>query len=43
MLPVLRPKIEDRVCLGLLKLIVTVEISPDLDSAARTTHEECLL
>lgn len=42
-LPVLRSKIEDRVCLSLLKLLIIMEISPDLDSFPRTTHEEFLL
>lgn len=42
-LPVLRPNIEDRVRLGLLKLVIVMEVSPDLDSAPRTTHEERLL
>lgn len=42
-LAVLRSEVEDRVCLGLLKFLIIMEISPDLDSSTRTTHEEFLL
>lgn len=42
-LPMLRPNIKNRVCLGLPKPLIIMEISSDLDSTARTTHEERLL
>lgn len=40
---VLRPNIKHHVCFGLLKLLILMEISPELNPTARMSNKEFLL